>query len=90
MRRVDPEAYIELEYGRAPGAARVIRVRVVRDEAHRYYRYEDGDGHRLSGSQIENALLAHDLADLRVHDGIHATGPCRFSFRGFWIIGRYV
>ena len=90
MRRLDPEAYIEFEHGYAPGPVTITRIKVVRDPERRYYHYEDDKGNRVTGQQVEDMLLAHNRADLRVHDGEHKTGICRFSFRGFFTTGRYV
>lgn len=82
------DLYLELVHGYAPGPVTVTRIKVKPTD--HYFQYEDDKGNRVMAHQLEEMLLAHNRAELRVHDGVHTEGECRFLFRGFYTMGRFV
>ena len=82
------DLYLELVHGYSPGPITTTRIKIKTVD--HYYQYEDDKGNRVRANQLEEMLLAHNRAELRIHDGVHTEGECRFYFRGFYTDGRFV
>ena len=59
---------------------------------HEYNKYVlvTARGKHWPSSLLMRVLRSPGLVALRVHDGVHTTGFCVFSFRGINIVGRFV
>lgn len=79
----NPDSWIEIHYPYARvNAPKTIRIKMVRDESGRFFRYIDQNGDRVLAQQLEELLLSPG-SELRIHDGVHEAGTvCRFLFRG--------